>query len=89
MGTSATEFSPDSICTRSQIITFIARFTGVTDESTEVVFDDVSRSAYYAAAVTWAVNYGVTNGTSATTFSPDADCSRAQIMTFLYRYMVK
>ena len=84
-GTSTTTFSPDAHCTRAQIVTFLWRSKG----SPKVVgvvdpFTDVA-SAYYTNAVFWAVKGGITNGTSATTFSPDANCTRGQIVTFLYR----
>ncbi|MBE6992799.1 MAG: S-layer homology domain-containing protein [Ruminococcaceae bacterium] len=84
-GTSDTTFSPDADCTRAQIVTFLWR----AQKSPEVIganpFTDVAADAYYVDAVLWAVEEKVTNGTSATTFSPDADCTRAQIVTFLYR----
>ena len=83
-GTSATTFSPDATCTRGQIVTFLYRAVGTTTSGTNP-FVDVADSAYYADAVKWAVAEGVTAGTSATTFSPDASCTRGQIVTFLYR----
>lgn len=86
-GTSATTFSPDATCTRAQIVTFLYRAVGTTTSGTNP-FVDVADSAYYAAAVKWAVAEGVTAGTSATTFSPDASCTRGQIVTFLYRAYV-
>ena len=88
-GTSATTFDPDAICTRGQIVTFLARFAGVADADTASVFTDVNATDYFAAAVKWAKDNGVTEGTSATTFSPNDDCIRAQVVTFLYRWMVK
>ena len=85
VGTSATTFSPNDGCTRAQIVTFLWRAAGKPDPvSTTVSFTDVSESYYYPA-VLWAVENGVTVGTSATTFSPDAICTRAQSVTFLYR----
>ena len=89
MGTSDMTFSPDAVCTRGQIVTFLARFAGVKDADTASVFNDVKSSDYFAAAVKWAKDNGVTSGTSATTFSPSANCTRAQVVTFLYRWMVK
>lgn len=83
-GTSATTFSPDTTCTRGQIVTFLFRAVGTMTGGTNP-FVDVADSAYYANAVKWAVAKNVTAGTSATTFSPDASCTRAQIVTFLYR----
>ena len=85
-GTSATTFSPDVTVTRGQTVTFLWRYDGSPAVSGGS-FADVPADAYYASAVAWAVSEGVTNGTGATTFSPDADCTRAQIVTFLYRYM--
>lgn len=89
MGTSNTTFGPDAVCTRGQIVTFLARFAGVEDTDTASVFSDVNTTDYFAAAVKWAKDNGVTEGTSATTFSPNTDCTRAQVVTFLYRWMVK
>ena len=83
-GTSATTFSPDATVTRGQTVTFLWRYDGSPVVSSGS-FADVPADAYYASAVAWAVSEGVTNGTSATTFSPDAACTRAQIVTFLYR----
>ena len=85
-GTSASTFSPDATVTRGQTVTFLWRYDGSTAVSGSS-FVDVAADAYYADAVTWAASEGVTTGTSATTFSPDNDCTRAQIVTFLYRYM--
>ena len=86
-GTSSTAFSPEAVCTRGQIVTFLYRAAGSpaasgTDKSP---FSDVSSDAYYAEAVRWAVAAGITKGTSATTFSPDKTCTRAEAVTFLYR----
>ena len=88
-GTSDTTFSPNMVCTRGQIVTFLARFAGVQDATTQSVFSDVKSTDYFAAAVKWAKDNGVTSGTSAATFSPSADCTRGQIVTFLYRWMVR
>lgn len=85
-GTGETTFSPDQICTRAQIVTFLARFAGV-NGAADSVFTDVSVDAYYAGSVAWAAKAGITDGTSDTTFSPDAPCTRAQVVTFLWRYM--
>lgn len=84
-GTSATTFSPDATCNRGQIVTFLYRAEGEPEVAVRSTFGDVKTDAYYAKAVTWAVNEEVTSGTSATTFSPDNDCTRGQIVTFLYR----
>ena len=83
-GTTATTFSPDATCTRGQSVTFLYRaLKGSASGSTN--FTDVASDAFYADAVNWAVANNVTNGTSNTTFSPNADCTRAEIVTFLYR----
>ena len=86
-GTSATTFAPNATVTRSQTVTFLHRANGSPAVSGNNPFTDVASDAYYAAAVQWAVAEGVTSGTSATTFAPDAACTRAQIVTFLYRDM--
>lgn len=83
-GTSETTFSPNESCTRAQCVTFLYRAVG-SAATAKASFTDVSADAYYAPAVDWAVEKGVTTGTSATTFSPDDACTRAQIVTFLYR----
>ena len=83
-GTTTSTFSPDATCTRGQSVTFLYRaLKGSASGSTN--FTDVASDAFYADAVNWAVANNVTNGTSATTFSPNADCTRAEIVTFLYR----
>ena len=86
-GTSATTFSPNAVCTRAQIVTFLWRSQKSPEVTTVNPFTDVAAGAYYAAAVLWAVDNAITNGTSAATFSPDAICARGQIVTFLWRYM--
>ena len=86
-GTSATEFSPDQNCSRAQIVTFLWRSEKSPAAGTVNPFTDVKASAYYADAVLWAVKKDVTKGTTATTFSPNDNCTRAQIVTFLYRAM--
>ena len=89
-GTAATTFSPDDTCTRAQIVTFLWRFAGKpTPTSQNNPFHDVRTTEYYGTAVLWAVENGITNGTSATTFDPEATCTRAQVVTFLYRDMKK
>ena len=85
-GTSDGKFSPDATCTRAQSVTFLYRALG-TAPTTVNGFTDVTADAFYADAVAWAVESGVTNGTSASTFSPNNGCTRAQIVTFLYRTM--
>lgn len=85
-GTSATTFTPDGICTRAQTVTFLWRSQGSPKAAgAENPFTDVSKDAYYYDAVLWAVAQGITNGTSATTFSPDATVTRGQTATFLWR----
>ena len=84
LGTTDTTFSPNAACTRAQSITFLYRALGKLADS-KAAFSDVLAGSYYANAVAWAVENGVTNGTSATTFSPNNGCTRAQIVTFLYR----
>ena len=85
-GTSATTFSPDAPCTRAQAVTFLYRAAGEPEVTLGAAFTDVKAGSYYEKAVAWAVANGITNGTSATTFSPDAACTRAQIVTFLAHY---
>lgn len=87
VGTSATTFSPDTVCTRAQIVTFLYRYKGSPAVSGSNTFGDVAADAYYATAVDWAVSAGVTVGTGNNTFSPSNDCTRAQTVTFLYRSM--
>ena len=84
-GTTPTTFSPDATCTRGQIVTFLYHSWGDPEVETRASFRDVPAGAYYADPVNWAADWGVTGGTSATTFSPNAFCTRAQIVTFLYR----
>ena len=83
-GMTETTFAPDATCTRGQSVTFLYRaLKGTASGSTN--FTDVKSDAFYADAINWAVANNVTNGTSNTTFSPNADCTRAEIVTFLYR----
>ena len=86
-GTTATTFSPDAVVTRSQTVAFLWRYAGSTEMYGTVPYTDVPADAYYYDAVLWANENDITNGTTATTFSPDADCTRAQNVTFMYRYM--
>ena len=83
-GTTTSTFSPDATCTRAQSVTFLHRALKGT-ASGSANFTDVKSDAFYADAINWAVANNVTNGTSNTTFSPNADCTRAEIVTFLYR----
>ena len=85
-GTSATTFDPSGNCTRAQAVTFLWRAAGSPAPKTKVMpFTDVPAGSYYHDAVLWAVEQGITKGTSDTTFSPNANCSRGQIVTFLWR----
>lgn len=86
-GTSADTFSPNDTCSRAQIVTFLWRSAGSPVERNTGVFSDVKTQSYYADAVDWAVNHGVTSGMSETKFAPDSNCVRGQIVTFLYRCM--
>ena len=83
-GTGDGKFSPDATCTRAQSVTFLYRALG-TAPTTAIGFTDVAANAFYTDAVAWAVENGVTNGTTDSTFSPDNGCTRAQIVTFLFR----
>ena len=87
-GTSATTFSPDATVTRGQVVSFLYRAAGEPAADGVNRFKDVSESAYYYDAVLWAVAQNVTEGSSANTFSPANACTRAEIVTFLYRYFV-
>ena len=84
-GTSDTTFSPNMTCTRAQIVAFLWRSEKSPAASSRNPFADVKSTAYYADAVLWAVREDITKGTTNTTFSPNADCTRAQIVTFLWR----
>ena len=84
-GTSDTRFSPDAPCTRAQAVTLLWRAVSENADAPTRQFADVPETAYYAQAVRWAIGQGITNGTTETTFSPNAACTRAQIVTFLYR----
>ena len=85
-GTSATTFSPDASCTRAQMVTFLWRAAGSpAPKSAANPFKDVSANDYYYSAVLWAVENGITSGTSADTFAPNATVTRGQTVTFLYR----
>ena len=88
-GTSATTFSPNTNCSRGQIVTMLWRSEGAKPTTSSNPFADVNKDAYYADAVLWAVGEKITKGSSATTFSPDDNCTRAQIVTFLYRFTVE
>ncbi len=85
-GTSATNFTPNNTCTRAEVVTFLHRAKGTPEPiGTESAFTDVQAGAYYYDAMLWAVENGITKGTSATIFAPNNTCTRAEIVTFLYR----
>ncbi len=84
-GTSETTFSPDQTCTRGQIVTLLWRMNGCPQATAASRFADIGAGDYFAPAVHWAVETGVTNGVTETRFAPSDDCTRAHIVTFLYR----
>ena len=85
-GISANEFGPDIICTRAQAVTFLWKQAGAPmPKNDKMVFKDVTSKDYYYNAVLWAVENGITKGTGETTFSPNMECTRAQIMTFIWQ----
>ena len=88
-GTSATTFSPNATCSRGQIVSFLWRALGSPAVSGSAVFTDLPAGSYYETAVLWAVENGITNGTGNGMFSPNADCTRAQIVTFLWRALAE
>ena len=86
-GTDSTHFSPDATCTRGQVVTFLWRAAGCPEPNgSSSPFTDVKESAYYFKAILWAVENGITNGSSKTTFSPSQACTRGQVVTFLHRF---
>ena len=87
-GTSADKFSPAKGCTRAQAVTFLWRAAGSPAPKGASGFSDVKSDAYYAKAVAWAVEEGITSGVTASSFKPDDSCTRGQIVTFLYRFCV-
>ncbi|MBE7033773.1 MAG: S-layer homology domain-containing protein [Ruminococcaceae bacterium] len=87
-GTSQAKFSPDANCTRAQVVTFLWRTAGQPKpKENNNPFTDVKPDSYYYDAVLWAVEQGITGGTSQAKFSPDAKCTRGQVVTFLYRFI--
>ena len=86
-GMTDTTFAPEATCTRAQIVTFLWRANGSPKAGSANPFADVPAGQWYTDAVLWAVENGITTGTSATTFSPDAPCTRGQVATFLWRSM--
>lgn len=88
-GTSATTFAPDLNCSRAQIVTFLYRAAGSPAVSGSPAFSDVASDAYYAKAVKWAQANGITSGIGGGLFGSNDNCTRAQIVTFIWRYMEK
>ena len=88
-GATETTFAPDATCTRSQIVTFLYRMEKSPEATAENPFTDVKAGAFYENAVLWAVKENITTGATATTFDPAGDCTRGQIVTFLYRCLNK
>lgn len=84
-GVDADSFAPDDVCTRGQVVTMLYRAAGSPAVTSEIPFEDVKADAYYAQAVRWAVSKGITKGMDATHFAPDKPCTRADMVTFLYR----
>jgi hypothetical protein len=84
-GVDATHFAPDAPVTRAQAMVFLFRFAGAAPGAGEAVFDDVAADAWYAEAVAWGAGHGVTEGVGGGRFAPEEECTRAQIVTFLYR----
>ena len=84
-GTDATHFGPNASCTRAQVVTFLWRALGEAEPTvTQHPFQDVQANSYYYKAMLWAVEKGITNGTDATHFSPNATCTRGQVVRFLW-----
>ena len=88
-GTSSTTFSPGNPCTRAQVVTFLWRSQGSAAPTSSNPFRDVPGGEYYTSAVLWAVDQGITAGTGPAAFSPNNSCTRAQIVTFLYRFVTR
>ena len=78
-------FAPDQTCTRAQSVTFLHRAAGEENGQSSGSFADVPQDSYYAGAVQWAVENGVTSGVGEGRFAPEARCTRSQIITFLYQ----
>ena len=89
MGVTEELFAPNAGCTRAHAVTFLWRLAGRPETAGDMPFEDVAEGSYYYDAVLWAVQNGVTRGTSDTAFSPDDPCTRAQIVTFLWRSQSK
>ena len=87
-GTGDGQFQPVGTCSRAQIVTFLWRYAGKPASDAETPFTDVDEGSWYADAVAWAVEQGITTGQTETTFGPSQPCNRAQVVTFLHRYVV-
>ena len=85
-GTSEDEFSPEALVNRAQTVTFLWRLAGSVKAELTGTFADVDADAYYNSAVEWALDNEITNGLTETMFGPESECTRGQIVTFLYRY---
>ncbi|MBR2131637.1 MAG: S-layer homology domain-containing protein [Oscillospiraceae bacterium] len=85
-GNTPTTFNPNGVCTRAQVVTFLHRAAGLPKAEKAAEFTDLTAGTYYVDAVAWAVEKGVTGGNTPTTFNPNGSCTRANIVTFLYRY---
>ena len=85
-GLDATHFGPEEGCTRGQVVTLLWRAAGCPEPEKKASFTDLKPGAFYETAVAWAVEMGITNGATPTTFAPDAVCTRGQIVTFLWRF---
>ena len=88
-GISDTSFAPNDVCSRGQIVTFQWRANGAPVVVTSSTFNDVAKGAYYEQAVQWAVKNEITSGTGNNNFSPDKNCTRGEIVTFLHRAAMK
>ena len=88
-GLDADTFGPFELCNRAQVVTFLWRSQGSSASTADVAFTDVEDGLFYSTAVAWAVEHNITNGISATEFGVDGICNRAQVVTFLYRTLVK
>ena len=88
-GVTPTTFRPDGVCTRAQVVTFLWNAEGQPEVDVPVSFKDVPVGSWYEQPVKWAVSEGITAGTTPTTFAPNAKCIRAQVVSFLYRYLAE
>ena len=87
-GATPTSFDPNGVCTRAQIVTFLYSYAGrPAVDASELPFEDVKPCVYYRSAVVWALENGITAGKSATSFAPNDVCTRAEVMTFLYKLL--